>query len=60
MTNGGEVSAILVPPNTSRLDVLRLAGKLTNPDPLDRLDDIIPVPSTEPTEGVLNTLRADD
>lgn len=31
MTNGGEVTAILVPPATSKLEVLRLAGKVTTP-----------------------------
>jgi len=59
VTNGGEVAAILVPPTTSRLDVLRLAGKITTPEPLDRLDGISPVTATESTQDVLDALRAE-
>ncbi len=60
VTNGGEVAAILVPPHVSRLDLLRLAGKLTVPEPLEGLDDIVPIAAPESTEEVLDALRAGD
>ncbi len=57
VTNGGEVAAIMVPPTMARLEVLRLAGRVSEPASLEDLDDIVVVDPEVATQAVVDELR---
>ncbi len=57
VTNGGEVAAIMVPPNMSKLEILRLAGKVSDVAPLEDLDDIVAVVADIATQVIVDGLR---
>ncbi len=57
VTNGGEVAAIMVPPNTPKLEVFRLAGKVSTPAPIEDLDDVVAVVADVAIEAVVDDLR---
>ncbi len=59
VTNAGEVAAIMVPPNTPKLEVFRLAGKVSKPAPIEDLDTIVAVVADVGTQVVLDELRAE-
>lgn len=59
VTNGGEVAAIMVPPNTPKLEVFRFAGKASKPAPLEDLDDVVAVVADVAIHVVLDELRAE-
>ncbi|MGH7639819.1 MAG: type II toxin-antitoxin system Phd/YefM family antitoxin [Candidatus Dormibacteria bacterium] len=58
VTDRGEPTAILVPPATFRINAPS-GGKLSTPEPVDRLAEISPVVAAESTQDVLDALRVE-
>jgi prevent-host-death family protein len=59
VTNGGEVAAILVPPGTSRWDILVAAGKVSEADDISTLAEIPRVKSATPVAALIDDLRGE-
>ncbi len=59
VTNGGEVAAIMVPPSTSRWDVLVAAGKVTEADDVSLLAEIPRVRSSTTVAALIDDLRGE-